>query len=124
MLARGLFDLQVNGFAGIDFNTTQITRDALDHALHAMWQDGVTHCLPTIITAPLDLLADRLAALDHAVATSRLGETMVPGYHLEGPFLSPRRKATPAATRPRRCWPPTPRWSSGSKHRCAAPSCC
>ena len=89
MHASGLFDLQVNGYTGVDFNSTQITADALDHALHAMWQTGVTQCLPTIITAPADLLADRLAALDHAVAASRFGTIMVPGYHLEGPFLSP-----------------------------------
>jgi N-acetylglucosamine-6-phosphate deacetylase len=86
---KGLFDLQVNGFAGVDFNSTAITGDWLDHALQAMARDGVAHCLPTVITAPERLLAERLSALDRAVAQSRLGPAMVPGYHLEGPFLSP-----------------------------------
>lgn len=89
MRNAGLFDLQVNGFAGVDFNSTAITVDALDRALDAMARTGVAHCLPTVITAPEGLLADRLAALDRAVATSQLGPAMVPGYHLEGPFLSP-----------------------------------
>jgi len=89
MRNAGLFDLQVNGFAGVDFNSTAITADSLDHALDAMARTGVTRCLPTVITAPEAVLGDRLAALDRAVATSRLGPGMVPGYHLEGPFLSP-----------------------------------
>ena len=89
MQNAGLFDLQVNGFAGVDFNSTAITRDGLDHALEAMARTGVAHCLPTVITAVEDILGDRLAALDRAVGTSRFGPVMVPGYHLEGPFLSP-----------------------------------
>jgi N-acetylglucosamine-6-phosphate deacetylase len=84
----GLFDLQVNGFAGIDFNDDAITAGALDHALAAMRACGVSHCLPTLITAHEATLAARLAALDAAVAGSRFA-SMVPGYHLEGPFLSP-----------------------------------
>jgi len=89
MRTSGLFDLQVNGFAGIDFNSETIDADALDHALEAMLATGVTACLPTLITAPDDVLEARFAALDRAVAQSRLGPLMVPGYHLEGPFLNP-----------------------------------
>jgi N-acetylglucosamine-6-phosphate deacetylase len=83
----GLFDLQVNGYAGVDFNDPAISADALDHALLAMLRDGVTGCLPTIITAHPWELEERFAALDDAVTRSRLGPMMVPGYHLEGPFL-------------------------------------
>jgi N-acetylglucosamine-6-phosphate deacetylase len=85
----GLFDLQVNGYAGVDFNDCGITPDALDHALAAMRLNGVTACLPTLITASEEVLAERFAALDAAVAGSRLGPAMVPGFHLEGPFLQP-----------------------------------
>ena len=89
MHSAGLFDLQVNGFAGVDFNSEKIDADRLDHALEAMLATGVTTCLPTVITAPAEELAARFAALDRAVAGSRLGPLMVPGYHLEGPFLNP-----------------------------------
>jgi N-acetylglucosamine-6-phosphate deacetylase len=85
----GLFDLQVNGFAGVDFNDAKLTPAAFDHALEAMLATGVTQCLPTLITASADELLERFAALDAAVAGSRLGPLMVPGYHLEGPFLNP-----------------------------------
>ncbi|HYZ21356.1 MAG TPA: N-acetylglucosamine-6-phosphate deacetylase, partial [Rhodopila sp.] len=89
MQTHGLIDLQVNGYAGIDFNDAALTADALDHALEVMLRAGVTVCLPTLITADEAALRARLHALDHAVATSRLGPRMVPGFHLEGPFLNP-----------------------------------
>jgi N-acetylglucosamine-6-phosphate deacetylase len=89
MRSNGLFDIQINGYAGVDFNSTALTADALDHALNTMLLSGVTACLPTLITAPEDVLAARFSALDAAVAGSRLGPEMVPGYHLEGPFLNP-----------------------------------
>lgn len=89
MQSAGLIDLQVNGYAGVDFNDTALTAAALDHALRAMLGSGVTCCLPTLITAERDVLRARLEALDRAVAASRLGPVMVPGYHLEGPFLNP-----------------------------------
>ncbi|WDR02700.1 hypothetical protein PSQ19_00175 [Devosia algicola] len=85
----GLFDLQVNGYAGVDFNDPDITPSRLDEALAAMRLSGVTQCLPTLITAEADALKERFRALDAAVAGSRLGAAMVPGYHLEGPFLNP-----------------------------------
>lgn len=89
MQTAGLIDLQVNGYAGVDFNDAALDAAALDHALAAMLRAGVTACLPTLITAPEPVLAERLAALDRAVANSRLGPVMVPGFHLEGPFLNP-----------------------------------
>jgi N-acetylglucosamine-6-phosphate deacetylase len=89
MITRGLADIQVNGFAGVDFNDPELKPDALDHALEAMLASGVTTCLPTIITARRNELETRFAALDGAVRQSRLGPLMCPGYHLEGPFLNP-----------------------------------
>ena len=85
----GLTDLQVNGYVGVDFNDAALTADALDHALEMMRAGNVTWCLPTLISADEATLADRLAALDAAAAGSRLGKQMVPGFHLEGPFLNP-----------------------------------
>ena len=89
MQTQGLTDLQVNGYAGVDFNDDALSADALDHALEAMRHANVTTCLPTLITADEATLAARLTALDNAVAHSRLGPQMVPGFHLEGPFLNP-----------------------------------
>lgn len=87
MQSDGLLDLQVNGYAGIDFNDPDISAEGMDHALAAMQSHGVTACLPTLITATWEQLRERFQALDAAVSGSRLGPSMVPGYHLEGPFL-------------------------------------
>ena len=89
MQTQGLIDLQANGYAGIDFNDAALTADALDHALRAMRAANVTTCLPTLITGDAPTLKARLNALDRAVTASRLGPSMVPGFHLEGPFLNP-----------------------------------
>lgn len=89
MNSIGLIDLQINGFAGIDFNSGALTPDELDHALEAVLRTGVTTILPTLITAMPGELEQRFDALDRAVRTSRLGPLMCPGYHLEGPFLNP-----------------------------------
>ena len=90
MNSTGLVDLQVNGFAGIDFNGgTHLTGDAIDLAMEAMLATGVTCLLPTVITATESELAARFAALDAAISASRMGPAMCPGYHLEGPFLNP-----------------------------------
>lgn len=88
-LTAGLIDLQVNGFAGVDFNDDQVGPADIERALNAMLECGVTTCLPTIITASRNKMRSRMQALDRAVAASKLGPWMVPGYHLEGPFLNP-----------------------------------
>jgi N-acetylglucosamine-6-phosphate deacetylase len=89
MRTAGLIDLQVNGFAGVDFNAGSLTPAEIDHALEAMLATGVTQCLPTIITAHPAELDQRFRALDAAISASLLGPLMCPGYHLEGPFLNP-----------------------------------
>ena len=88
MRTNALFDLQVNGFAGVDFNDSALTPQGFQSALHAMLATGVTQFLPTLITAEPDTILARFKALDHAVSSSALAQFMVPGYHLEGPFLN------------------------------------
>lgn len=89
VVTPGLVDIQVNGFVGVDFNAPGLTAEGLDRALSGMLSCGVTRCLPTLITAGEGDLIALLRDLDTAVTESRLGPLMVPGYHIEGPFLSP-----------------------------------
>src|ERR1700741_2944208 len=79
----GLFDLQVNGFAGVDFNAPNLNAERVVEALGRMRMTGVTRCLPTLITSSFD----RFAA--NARVLSRLQSPMVAGLHMEGPYLSP-----------------------------------
>ena len=82
------FDLQVNGYAGVDFNGDQLTPENLHVACEAMRADGVAQFLATIITDDLDVMAARAQRLVSATAASALAQTMVAGIHFEGPFIS------------------------------------
>ena len=62
----GLFDLQVNGFAGVDFNDAELTPAAFETAIDALLASGVTQFLPTLITATEAQLQARFKALDRA----------------------------------------------------------
>ncbi|MEO6239659.1 MAG: amidohydrolase family protein [Vicinamibacterales bacterium] len=79
----GLFDLQVNGFGGIDFNDPSLTADAAVEATERMRATGVTRCLPTLVTSSFD----RFAASARVLA--RITGTAMAGIHMEGPYLSP-----------------------------------
>jgi N-acetylglucosamine-6-phosphate deacetylase len=79
----GFFDIQVNGFAGVDFNSPGLQPDDVRRASAAMRATGVTRFLPTLITSTLERFAEGaralLAASDPAIA----------GIHMEGPYISP-----------------------------------
>ena len=85
----GLVDLQVNGFAGVDFNTPGITAQTLQKALETMLASGVTTCLPTLITASEEHLNSCFRDLENSRQSCQLAKMMIAAYHLEGPFISP-----------------------------------
>src|SRR2546425_979469 len=78
----GLFDLQVNGFGGIDFNAPDLTEDRAVEALERMRATGVTRCLPTLITSSFAQFAGSARVL------ARTTSAAVAGIHMEGPYLS------------------------------------
>jgi N-acetylglucosamine-6-phosphate deacetylase len=89
----GFFDLQVNGFAGVDFNDPGVSGEAIAEALERQRATGVTRCLPTLITSPLE----EFTACARAVTASR--HPAVAGIHMEGPYISPEDGARGAHRR-------------------------
>lgn len=79
----GLFDLQINGFGGVDFNGPDLTVDRVAEVLQRIRATGVTRCLPTLITSSFDDFAARARVL------ARVASPAVAGIHMEGPYLSP-----------------------------------
>jgi N-acetylglucosamine-6-phosphate deacetylase len=79
----GLFDVQVNGFAGVDFNRPGLRPDELDAAVQAMRVTGVTRFLPTLITSPFESFAACARVL------ARWASPAAHGIHVEGPYISP-----------------------------------
>ena len=89
LVTEGFFDIQVNGFAGVDFNRPALTTDDLIRATHAMWRSGVTQFLPVVITASVTNMLGTLSALARAREDAPALRRAIPGIHLEGPFLAP-----------------------------------
>ena len=87
-IAPGLIDIQINGYAGIDFADQDLRAEDMVMATRALWKAGVTSFLPTVTTNSRERLATSFRLLsktgrDPAIAAS------LPGYHLEGPYISP-----------------------------------
>ena len=87
-LAPPLFDVQINGFAGVDFQQDDPGESDLLRAVRGLRAAGCTRFLPTLITDDWPRFTRRLRAFkrcrDDCVELRR---AMV-GWHLEGPFLS------------------------------------
>lgn len=90
LIAPGLVDLQVNGYGGADFNSFPFTVDSVKNVTHALWQQGVTTFMPTVITNSADEITKMVATLAAACREFSEVEQSVAGIHLEGPFLSPQ----------------------------------
>lgn len=78
-IAPGFVDLQVNGFAGVDFNNPRATSDEIDRACRAVVATGVTRFLPTIITGSPDGMLACLRNLPRGGP--------IAGFHIEGPHI-------------------------------------
>jgi N-acetylglucosamine-6-phosphate deacetylase len=89
LIAEGFLDIQVNGFASVDFNRPELTAVELTRATQAMWRSGVTQFFPVVITAPVKSMRGALAAIARAREAQAILRRVIPGIHLEGPFLAP-----------------------------------
>ena len=87
-LAPGFIDLQVNGFAGVDFNDPGTSLKEIGRALDAMFSTGVTRCLPTVITGPPEAMVASLRNLRRAQMELPRGHAIA-GFHVEGPHIDP-----------------------------------
>ena len=81
----GFVDLQINGFAGIDFRTAEA--DGYRTAAAALASTGTTAFQPTFYSSTIDGYARALRVLG-AVRDDPPHGSRVLGAHLEGPFLS------------------------------------
>ncbi len=97
-IAPGWIDLQVNGFAGVDYNSPASTQDQIAQSIRAMFASGVTRMFPTVITGSPENMTAALRNLARAKDSIDEGPAME-AFHLEGPYISPHdgpRGAHPA----------------------------
>ena len=86
--ARQYVDLQVNGYAGVDFNNDNLTAEDLHSVCKRLQSDGVAGILATFITDELDCMSTRLARLAGLRKADPLAQEVIMGVHIEGPFIS------------------------------------
>jgi len=98
-IAPGLIDIQVNGYSSVSFSLegnsssdlkeeSALTIENVRKVTRALWQQGITSYFPTLTTNSQDLLLKNFATLAEAKDDpSLLGS--IPGFHLEGPYISP-----------------------------------
>lgn len=85
-----LFDPQVNGYAGVDFQQDGLTPEQILTAVRAWRRDGGDRFFLTLITDAWPRLVARLRHL-RALRDSHPELTQgIAGWHIEGPFLSDR----------------------------------
>lgn len=82
------FDLQVNGYGGVDFNRDALTADDLHAACARLERDGASGILATIITEHLETMEARLRRIVELRERDELARRIIAGFHIEGPFLN------------------------------------
>jgi len=88
IIAPGWIDLQVNGYAGVDYNSATSTHEQISDSIRAMFASGVTRFFPTVITGSPDNMAAAVRHLANAKESIANGSAME-AFHLEGPYISP-----------------------------------
>jgi N-acetylglucosamine-6-phosphate deacetylase len=96
-IAPGWIDLQVNGYAAVDYNCPHSPRDEIARSVEVLHSTGTTRFYPTVITGSADDMAGALRNL------ARAKETMpaIEGFHVEGPHICP--DDGPRGAHPRHC---------------------
>jgi N-acetylglucosamine-6-phosphate deacetylase len=92
-LAPGFIDVQVNGFAGVDYNDPAASHESIAESVRVMFRCGVTRFFPTVITGSEERMTGALRNL--AAAKNELKRNGMPeaqaieAFHVEGPHISP-----------------------------------
>ena len=87
---EGFFDLQVNGYMGIDFNRDEPLLDSeVELLCNSLSAGNVSGILVTIITDTLPVMETRLRQVARLHQEKPDFRRVVRGIHIEGPFINP-----------------------------------
>lgn len=87
-IAPSLFDLQINGFSGVDFQDISINTESLIKAVNNLQQSCCSKFLLTLITDRWDRLIQKIKRLKELRDSNEILKYSIVGWHIEGPFLS------------------------------------
>jgi N-acetylglucosamine-6-phosphate deacetylase len=85
---KSLFDIQVNGFAGVDFQQRTLSAADLRKAVDGLAAHETLRFFVTLITDAIGALEEKFANMERLRASDPVIAAAVCGYHLEGPWLS------------------------------------
>ncbi len=88
IVAPAFFDHQINGFGGVWFSDETLTVEQAVATAESHFQFGITRMFPTLITNSFEALQQGFTALRLACEQKPWVDRMLPGFHLEGPYLS------------------------------------
>lgn len=83
----GFVDLQVNGYKGVDFSSSELTEERFLFACRELIQNGTVVFLPTVITSSEEIYERNLKLISELIHREDL-TNHIPGIHIEGPFIS------------------------------------
>ena len=86
----GYVDLQVNGYAGVDFNAPGLTVEKVKAVTERLAADGTVGYLPTLVTGDPEVLIGVVRVVQAARRKYAICEKNILGFFLEGPFISDR----------------------------------
>jgi N-acetylglucosamine-6-phosphate deacetylase len=87
-IAPGWVDLQINGYGGQEFTSSDLTPEKAIAIGHSLTRFGVTRFCPTLTTASREALLAGLTTVRRACHQSPDFAALVAGIHLEGPYIS------------------------------------
>jgi N-acetylglucosamine-6-phosphate deacetylase len=83
------FDLQLNGYAGVDFNGDVLDRASLEMVCQRLESQGVGGILATVITDSISAMEARLRRIATLLEDHPKLQRIIKGIHVEGPFINP-----------------------------------
>src|SRR2546423_10305623 len=84
-IAPGFIDLQVNGFAGVDYNSPETPLEEIARSVRVIQATGVSRFYATVITGAPDDMTGALRNLARAKEQS----PSIEAFHVEGPHIAP-----------------------------------
>ena len=82
-------DIQVNGYAGVDFRAPGLDEPQLQHVAERLRIGQVRAILPTITTNAVPAMAACLVRLHELIEKDKTLQKLMPAFHIEGPCISP-----------------------------------
>lgn len=89
IIAPGFIDIQINGYKGFDFNDRPLNDREWTTVTKHLLDVGVTCFYPTVITNSIEELANIFESNSRVINDNHFLKTVIKGFHLEGPYLSP-----------------------------------